>query len=102
MLHYLRITITLFLLIFAGSAAAADHITVAATFSIIGDMLAEVGGDHIAIRTIVGADSDCDLYQPIVADVATIASARAVRDVGSPSSHATAGDDYPAMWHQPI
>jgi zinc/manganese transport system substrate-binding protein len=78
MLHCIRITITLILLIFARPATAADRITVVATFSIIGDMLAEVGGDHIAIRTIVGADSDCELYQPTVADMATIASARAV------------------------
>jgi hypothetical protein len=42
MLHCLRISITLILLIFARPAAAADHITVAATFSIIGDMLTEV------------------------------------------------------------
>ena len=31
---------------------------VVATFSVIGDMLANVGGDHIAIRTIVGPGGD--------------------------------------------
>jgi zinc/manganese transport system substrate-binding protein len=41
-------------------------------------MLANVGGDHIDIKTIVGADGDCELYQPTAADVATIAAARAV------------------------
>ncbi|HEY2618754.1 MAG TPA: zinc ABC transporter substrate-binding protein [Acetobacteraceae bacterium] len=49
-----------------------------ATFSVIGDMLANVGGDHIDIRTIVGPGGDCELYQPTAADVATVASARAV------------------------
>ena len=57
---------------------AADRIPVVATFSVIGDMLANVGGDHIAIKTIVGPGGDCELYQPTAADVATIASARAV------------------------
>ena len=57
---------------------AADPVPVVATFSIIGDMLANVGGDHIAIKTIVGAGGDCELYQPTAADVATVASARAV------------------------
>ena len=35
-----------------------------ATFSVIGDMLANVGGDHVAIKTIVGAGGDSELYQP--------------------------------------
>jgi zinc/manganese transport system substrate-binding protein len=51
---------------------------VVATFSVIGDMLANVGGDHIAVTTIVGAGGDTELYQPTTADVATVASARAV------------------------
>jgi zinc/manganese transport system substrate-binding protein len=51
---------------------------VVATFSVIGDMLANIGGDHVAITTIVGAGGDCELYQPTAADVATVASARAV------------------------
>jgi len=51
---------------------------VVATFSVIGDMLANVGGDHLDIKTIVGAGGDSELYQPTAADVATLASARAV------------------------
>ncbi|HEY1430580.1 MAG TPA: zinc ABC transporter substrate-binding protein, partial [Stellaceae bacterium] len=65
-------------LLLAGPAGAADRIPVVATFSVIGDMLANVGGDHIDIKTIVGAGGDCELYQPTAADVATVASARAV------------------------
>jgi zinc/manganese transport system substrate-binding protein len=57
---------------------AADRIPVVTTFSVIGDMLANVGGDHLDIKTIVGAGSDCELYQPTAADVATVAAARAV------------------------
>jgi zinc/manganese transport system substrate-binding protein len=51
---------------------------VVATFSVIGDMLANVGGDHIDIKTIVGAGGDSELYEPTAADVATVASAHAV------------------------
>jgi zinc/manganese transport system substrate-binding protein len=65
-------------LLLAGPAPAEDRITVVATFSVIGDMLHRVGGDHIVIKTIVGPGGDCELYQPTAADVATIASARAV------------------------
>jgi len=65
-------------LLLAKPAWAADRITVVATFSVIGDMLANVGGDHIDIRTIVGPGGDCELYQPTPADVATVAAARGV------------------------
>jgi len=74
----LRCIIVLAALLLAGPARAAERVTVVATFSVIADMLANVGGDHINIKTIVGAGGDCELYQPTAADVATIASARAV------------------------
>ncbi len=60
------------------TAHAEDRIPVVATFSVIGDMLANVGGDHIDIKTIVGAGGDSELYQPSAGDVATVAAARAV------------------------
>ena len=78
MFQSFRIILALAALLLAGSTRAADRITVVATFSVIGDMLANVGGDHIDIKTIVGAGGDCELYQPTAADVATVASARAV------------------------
>ena len=65
-------------LLLPGPAGAADRILVVATFSVIADMLANVGGARIDIKTIVGAGGDCELYQPTAADVATIAAARAV------------------------
>ena len=74
----LRCIIVLAALLLAGPARAAERVTVVATFSVIADMLANVGGDHLNIKTIVGAGGDCELYQPTAADVATIASARAV------------------------
>ena len=66
------------LTLLAAPARAADRITVVATFSVIGDMLANVGSDQVNIKTIVGAGGDCELYQPTAADVATVASARAI------------------------
>jgi zinc/manganese transport system substrate-binding protein len=73
-----RFIIPLAALLLADPAQAADRIPVVATFSVIGDMLANVGGDHVDIKTIVGAGGDCELYQPTAADVATVASARAI------------------------
>jgi len=73
-----RFIIPLAALLLADPAQAAHRIPVVATFSVIGDMLANVGGDHVDIKTIVGAGGDCELYQPTAADVATVASARAI------------------------
>ena len=55
-----------------------DRLPVVATFSVIADMLANIGGDLIDLKVIVGPGGDCELYQPTAADVATIAVARAV------------------------
>ncbi len=57
---------------------AADRVPVVATFSVIADMLANVGGEQIDLKVIVGPGGDCELYQPTAADVATVAAARAV------------------------
>jgi zinc/manganese transport system substrate-binding protein len=65
-------------LLLAGPAQAGERIPVVATFSVIADMLANVGGDRIAITTIVGPGADSELYQPTTADVAAVAAARAV------------------------
>jgi len=74
----LRWCVVLASLLLAGPAAAADRIPVVASFSVIADMLGEVGGDRIDIMTIVGPGGDCELYQPTPADVARVARARAV------------------------
>ncbi len=74
----LRCLIALAAVLLTSPTLAADRMTVVATFSVIGEMLRNVGGDHIEIKTIVGAGGDCELYQPTAADVATVASARAV------------------------
>ncbi len=74
----LRSAVLLLALILAAPGHAADRLVVVATFSVIGDMLANVGGDHVEIRTIVPDGGDCELHQPTAADVAVMASARAV------------------------
>ena len=74
----LRCVIALTALLLVGPARAAERMTVVATFSVIGDMLANIGGDRVDIRTIVGAGGDSELYAPGAADVATVASARAL------------------------
>jgi len=55
--------------------AFADDIKVVASFSILGDMVAQVVGDHAEVTTIVGPDADAHVYQPSVADARAVAQA---------------------------
>ena len=62
-----------FALTCATPLAAEDAKTkVVATFSILGDMVARVGGDHITLTTLVGPEGDTHVYRP------TPAAAKAV------------------------
>ncbi len=47
-----------------------------ATFSILGDLVAEVGGDRVEVAAVVGADTDAHTYQPKPTDARTLAAAR--------------------------
>jgi zinc/manganese transport system substrate-binding protein len=58
----------------AGNAAAAP-LKVVATFSVLGDMVATIAGDRVALTTIVGGDGDTELYQPTPADARALAEA---------------------------
>ncbi len=52
---------------------AAEKLRVVATFSVIGDIAANVGGEHIDLVVLVGPDGDSELHQPTAADAATLA-----------------------------
>jgi zinc/manganese transport system substrate-binding protein len=56
-------------------AFAAQPVKVVATFSILGDMVKNVGGDRIALTVIVGPNSDTHVYEPTPADAKTLAGA---------------------------
>lgn len=47
---------------------AADKLPVMATFSILGDLVQVVGGDRVAVTTLVGANEDAHVFEPKPAD----------------------------------
>ncbi len=60
----------------APEAARADAPTrVVATFSILGDMVGRIGGEHVALTTLVGPDGDTHVYQPTPADARAVSEA---------------------------
>jgi zinc/manganese transport system substrate-binding protein len=64
-----------FLMALAGPAVAAEKPRVVATFTIIGDLVEAVGGDAVAVTTLVGPDGDVHVFEPRPADVAAVARA---------------------------
>lgn len=75
-----RIRRALFLSVITLSAtgafpAAAEPMKVVASFTVIADLAKNVGGDRIAITTLVGPDGDAHVYEPKPADAAAVASA---------------------------
>ncbi len=67
--------LVLFALTVTSSIAAADPIKVVASFSILGDMVRQVTGDHATVTTIVGPDADAHVYQPSTGDAVAVAGA---------------------------
>jgi zinc/manganese transport system substrate-binding protein len=58
------------------NADAADKIKAVASFSILGDMVKQVGGDRIELATLVGPDGDAHVFEPTPADAKTLAGAQ--------------------------
>ncbi|MEI8150762.1 MAG: zinc ABC transporter substrate-binding protein [Hyphomicrobiales bacterium] len=65
-------------LLSSAPACAQDKLNVAATFSILGDLVKNVGGDRIAVTTLVGPDSDAHVFSPTPADAKKLAAAKIV------------------------
>lgn len=60
------------------AAASADQLKVVASFSIIGDFAKNVGGDRIALTTLVGPNGDAHVYEPKPNDAVAMAKADVV------------------------
>jgi zinc/manganese transport system substrate-binding protein len=78
----MRSCFLLCLLLALASPAAAqpspgqDRLKVVATFSILGELTSEVGGDRVEITTFVAPDTDAHTYQPKPTDIRALAGAK--------------------------
>ena len=57
-----------------GTVQAADPIKVAASFSVLGDMVKQIGGDRVDVSTFVGPNGDAHVYEPTPGDAKTLAA----------------------------
>ena len=67
---------TLVLLGMSGASHAADKIKAVASFSILGDMVKQVGGDRVEVTTLVGPNGDAHVFSPTPADAKMLAGAQ--------------------------
>lgn len=78
----LRTLIPAVMLTLLPAMAAAQPLKVVATFSILGDFARQVGGDRIALTTLVGPDGDAHAYEPKPADATALSQADVVLSNG--------------------
>jgi len=62
----------------AVTLAAGESLQVAATTSIIGDIVAQIGGDHITLFTLMGPGVDPHSYTPTPQDLRTLSDVDAI------------------------
>jgi len=60
----------------ATSARGAERIAVVASFSILGDLVRVVGGDRVAVITLVGPDEDAHVFEPRPGDARTLLTSK--------------------------
>ncbi|MGH8631241.1 MAG: metal ABC transporter solute-binding protein, Zn/Mn family, partial [Burkholderiales bacterium] len=64
------------------SDAVAGKLKVVATYSILGDLVQNVGGDKIEMRTLVGPGADTHEFEPTPADAVALAEAALIFENG--------------------
>lgn len=59
-------------------ALAQDKLNVVATFSILGDLVKNVGGDRVEVTTLVGPNGNAHMFSPTPADARKLGAAKVV------------------------
>lgn len=62
----------------APAAQAEERLNVVASFSILADMVREVGGDDVTVTMLVGPDGDAHVYEPTPGDAKALTQADVV------------------------
>jgi zinc/manganese transport system substrate-binding protein len=60
----------------SSGGSADDKLKVAASFSVLGDMVKQVGGDRVDVVTFVGPNGDAHVYEPTPGDIKELAASK--------------------------
>ncbi|KAF0862044.1 metal ABC transporter substrate-binding protein [Pseudomonas sp. LD120] len=74
----LLVLFSLLLSLSLATAQAEDKLAVVTSFSILADMTQQVGGEHVQITNLVGADEDAHTYEPTPDDAKALLKARLI------------------------
>lgn len=66
----------------SSGVAIAEPIKVVASFSILGDLVKQVGGARVTVETLVGPDGDAHVFSPSPADAKKVAQAKVAFENG--------------------
>ena len=75
--RFLLASVTAFALL-GSHAHAAEKLPVTASFSILGDLVRVVGGDRVAVTTLVGANEDAHVFEAKPSDAKTLLASKLV------------------------
>lgn len=72
-----KISVVIALLLFAGNAdaVAAKGLDIVASFTVLGDMVTQIGGAHVHVRSLVGPNGDPHVYEPTPQDAEALSNA---------------------------
>ncbi|BDH46037.1 metal ABC transporter substrate-binding protein [Salmonella enterica subsp. enterica serovar Choleraesuis] len=70
--------LALFALTLSGQMAYSAPLKAVASFSVLGDMVRQIGGDRVEVTTLVGPDGDPHTFEPSPADSVTLKNSRVV------------------------
>ncbi|MBV4486068.1 metal ABC transporter substrate-binding protein [Pseudomonas sp. SWRI153] len=74
----MRALLVLFSLMLSMSLSAAEKLPVVTSFSILADMVHQVGGEHVQITSMVGPDADAHTYEPTPDDAKALLKAKLI------------------------
>lgn len=77
-LNKVRLLTTMILLGAVSPIMASEPLPVVASFSILADMVKQVGGPHVEVTSLVGPNSDAHVFDPTPADAKRLAAAKLV------------------------
>jgi zinc/manganese transport system substrate-binding protein len=75
---HLALSVAVLLVLTSGAQAAEGKLKVIASFSILGDIVQNVGGERVDVTTLVGPDGDAHMFEPTPADARAVAAADVV------------------------
>ena len=76
--HGLRALATACTALLIASHAHAQKLEVTTSFSILGDLVSQVGGERVKVRALIGADEDAHAFQPRPSDARNVGGAALV------------------------